>query len=224
MTIKVKRYKWDRFNILKIENDQVAIFVNDDIVKVVKSLNLKDKNVIDGGSNIGVHSLLFSRCVGKKGKVYAFELQTVICQIGMENAKLNNKENIIHHNKALSDKSGQTVGFTEIDYVGEHISSGGVRTEVSLCGQIHCGRIETIAIDDMNIENVGLIKLDLEGNEPKALDGMWQTIDKNKPCLIIELSPGYLLEGKDKETIDKIISHGYKVTELGGFNYFFEPI
>jgi len=51
---------------------------------------------------------------------------------------------------------------------------------------------------------------------------MWRTIDKWKPHLIIELSSGYL--GDINPTVEKIKSHGYKVTEASGFNYFCEPI
>ena len=224
MNLRLKKYKWNRFVFLKLEQDTIPVSISRDMIKFIRGMNINGKNVIDGGSNIGLYSLYFSRCIGKKGLVYAFEMQPVIYQIGYDNAILNNKKNIISYNLALSDKSNGTVGFTEIDYWGEQVSSGGIRVELGLNGSEHCGRIQTIALDDMDIQNVGLIKLDLEGHEPKALDGMWATIDKWKPYLIIELSPGYLLDGKDEETIERIKSHGYSLIVGGDYNYFFEPI
>lgn len=223
MNFETTQHKWRGIPFLKLAKDNIPTHINYDLADVINKINIKGKNVIDGGSNIGLHSVFFSKCVGEKGTVYAFELQPIIYQLGIGNAELNGVKNIIHHNAALSNKSDDLVGFTYIDYSWDEVSSGGIRTEPELRGQPHCGEIKTISIDDLNIENVVLIKLDLEGNEPKALDGMWNTIDKWKPYLIIELSIGYLGDGQ-QETIDKIVSHGYEVTELGDFNYFFKPL
>lgn len=223
MSYELSIHKWRRFSISKIKNDDAHIYINPDMVKFIDSLNLKNKNIIDGGSSIGVFALYLTRKIGKKGMVYAFEIQNEINNIAKDNAQRNKKTNIIFHHQALSNKSGEKVGFTHIDYSQQNISSVGIRTEPSLNGQPHCGEVETVALDDLGIENIGLIKLDLEGNEPKALEGMWETIEKQKPYLIIELSPVYL-ENKEQETIDKIISKGYSVKELSDYNYCFSPI
>jgi len=222
--LKVKKYRSHRFSFFQLLHDNIQVFINKDMIEFLSHINLKNKNIIDGGSNVGLHSLYFSRRTGKKGTVHAFEIQPVIYKLGCDNAVMNNKKNIVHYNLALSDKSGESVGFSEIDYTSESVSSGGIRTEAALSGNDHCGSIRTIALDDLDIQNIGLIKLDLEGYEPKALAGMWKSIDRWKPYLIIELSPGYLLDGKDERTIEEIKSHGYSVTEGGSFNYFFEPI
>jgi len=223
MSIVLSIHKWEKFSILKIREDAMGIYINPDLMEAMGRMDLLGKNVIDGGSSIGLFSLYLSKRVGKRGRVYAFEIQPVINELAIDNATLNNRTNITFHNKAISDKSGNKVGFTHIDYTQQNISSVGIKTEPALRGESHCGEVETMALDDLNIENVGLIKLDLEGNEPKALDGMWETIDRCKPYLIVELSPTYL-ENKEQETIDKIISHGYSVKELSDCNYVFEPI
>ena len=221
--IETKSYKWEGFKIVKLLHDDAAIHVSYDIMEWLSSINIKGKNVVDGGSNIGLISMVFSKMIGKDGVVYAFEIQSTIQDLAISNCISNKKKNIIHYNKALSSQSGHKVGFTHIDYSGQNISSSGIKTESLLAGQPHCGEVETIALDDMNLDNVGLIKLDLEGHEPKALEGMWETIDKCKPYLLIELSPVYL-ENKEQETIDKILSHGYGVKELSDCNYVFYPI
>jgi FkbM family methyltransferase len=222
MNLDVRTYPWKRFSISKLYGDQITIEVDDDIMAFIKKSKLLGKNVIDGGSNIGVMSLVLSDVVGKKGLVYAFELQPVIYRIAISNHNQNKAANIIQYNKALSNKSGEQVGFTHIDYSAEILSSVGIKTEPSLSGQEHCGMVETIAIDDLNIENVGLIKLDLEGYEPKALDGMWGTIDKWKPNMIIEISPGYLGNGAN-DLIETIKAHGYSLVGNESYNYFCEP-
>lgn len=220
--MELTTYRWKGFKIRKIKNDDPGIYVETDLIKFIDKIDLKGKNVIDGGSNAGVFSLYLSRRVGKKGMVYAFEIQGKINNIAKDNACLNNKTNIIFHHQALSNKSGDKVGFTYIDYYGEKLSSVGVKTEPTLSGQEHCGEVETITIDDLGIENVGLIKLDLEGNEPEAIEGAMNTIINQRPFLIVELSPGYISD--PSQTIEKIKSHNYSVTQLPDYNYCFEPL
>ncbi len=214
--------KWGQYSIKKIEQDNMAVYVNDDIMDELKKINLKGKTVIDGGSNIGIYSLVFSDMVGDSGLVYAFEIQPLIYELGNENFILNKKENIISLNKALSCDRWQTIGFTYINYNEENISSVGVKTEPSLSGHSHCGEISTITLDSLEIQNVGLIKLDLEGHEPEALEGMWGTIDKWKPYMIIELSPSYL-KGAENSIIENIKSRGYLINKLTDYNYCFKP-
>lgn len=213
--------KWKQFTILKLPNDAMPVYVNEDIMDFLKRIDIKGKNVIDGGCSIGLFSLAVCGRIGN-GEVFGFEIQPTIASIAVKNAIQNRKKNITIYNKALSDISNKQVGFTHIDYSQDNISSIGVKTEPSLSGQPHCGAIETISLNDTGIENIGLIKLDLEGNEPQTLEGAWQLIEKYKPYMIIELSPNYL-ENKEQETINKIIEHGYNVTEISDFNYLCEP-
>lgn len=217
MSLGLSLHEWDGFSVLKIREDRMGLYVNSDMIEFIEGVDLKDKNVIDGGSNIGLFSLYISRRIGN-GFVYAFELQEVINGICENNVELNNVNNVLCHHLAISEKTGELVGHTPINYYEENISSVGVKTEAT---GVHTTR--TIALDDFGIENIGLIKLDLEGHEPKALKGMWSIIDKWKPCLIIELSDGYLGDDVQK-IVDEIKSHGYTVKKLSDCNYVFQPI
>ena len=55
-------------------------------------------NVIDVGANIGTTVLPASKKVGKKGRVIAFEPQTIIAQCLQTNLTLNNIKNVIVYN------------------------------------------------------------------------------------------------------------------------------
>jgi len=204
------------FLIKKIKNDTIELYPSKHISDFYRSIDVGGKNIIDGGSSVGVYALAFSYLTN--GFVYCFEMQPMIYSLCIDNVTMNKRDNIVCFNMALSDKSGVVVGFTPIDYASDNVSSVGIRMEPT--GQIE---ILTTAIDDMEFKNVGLIKLDIEGSEPKALEGAWKTIDRDKPYMIIELSPVYL-ENKQQETIDKIISHGYTVEAIGDCNYICKPI
>lgn len=222
MTFETSICRWGGFVFLKLAKDQIAPAIDSDMVDFISRSNLNGKNVIDGGSNIGVVSMFLSEAVGG-GLVYSFELQRLIFQIGCANAILNSRPNIISFNAALSDESGNMVGFSDIDYGSEKVSSTGIRTEPKYGSIDYYDRVKTIALDDLNIQNVGLIKLDLEGSEPEALVGMKSTIQRCKPNMIIELSPGYLGDEGIQKTIDLIKSQDYSVTEGMNYNYFAEP-
>lgn len=218
MSYKTNIEFWRNFIVIKLTNDYIEFNIDDDMIDFINKSELNGKNVIDGGSNIGLMSLLFSEVVGS-GNVYAFELQKIIHDIGCDNMILNRVENVISQNAALSSHSGGEVGFSNIDYGAEQVSSTGIKVEPNGATD----RVKTIALDDMNIPNIGLIKLDLEGHEPEALRGMWKSIDQWKPNMIIELSDGYLGEEKVKQMINEIKSHGYLVTPAMHHNYFCEP-
>lgn len=214
--------RWEGFSILKIAKDDAVMCVEKDMIEFIQSLDLSGKNVVDGGSNIGLASLVLSEAVGE-GLVYAFELQRLVYQIGCANIILNGRQNVIAFNNPLSDCSGKMLGFTNIDYDGKNVSTVGVKTESDNGSIDYYDRAKSIALDDLNIQNIGLIKLDLEGHEPEALNGMWQSIDKWKPYLIIELSVGYLGD-RVPLIIEQIEAHGYRVREASEYNYFAEPI
>jgi hypothetical protein len=42
-------------------------------------------------------------------------------------------------------------------------------------------------VEEENLENIGLIKLDVEGNELSSIKGAKKCIKKNKPILLISL-------------------------------------
>lgn len=59
--------------------------------------------------------------------------------------------------------------------------------------------VKAIPLDQLGLNNVGLVKLDLEGSEPLALHGMAGTIVRCRPVMIIEVSKlvtryGFLLD------------------------------
>src|SRR6476619_2914975 len=66
----------------------------------------KDFVVFDLGANYGIHSMLYSKLVGEKGKVFAFEpLQGNVADI-KEHIRLNNIKNIEVVPEAVSNKKG----------------------------------------------------------------------------------------------------------------------
>jgi hypothetical protein len=51
--------------------------------------------------------------------------------------------------------------------------------------------VEMVTLDSLHLENVSLIKMDIEYYEDKALQGARKTILRNKPVIILEVMGAY---------------------------------
>lgn len=133
-------------------------------------------SMVHAGTFFGDMIPNFSRFVS--GNVYAFEPvfeNYILAKLCVDN---NNLENVILMNCALSDNLGNLyINTNESD--GRH--AGGAST-ISDKGAI-CAAIN---IDRLNIEDLVLIQLDVEGHELIALTGAQQTIQRSRPVIAVE--------------------------------------
>jgi FkbM family methyltransferase len=183
----------DQFKINFIKND-TAITVysknhnklwEDWLEKYIKESYQSNTNMIDIGANIGTTSLIMTRYISSGSHIYSFE--PVYHNILDMNVKQNKLEDKIRtFNVGLSNKSeklqGGLVDFSkQSNYGFTQISNLEKANEDS---QLIIN-IETL--DSFNIENVSFIKIDVEGNERKILEGSINTIYKFRPTILIEI-------------------------------------
>jgi len=76
--------------------------------------------VLDIGANIGYFTLLFASSVGKEGKVFSFEPEPSNFKILKKNAKINNFQNIIFENVAVSNSNGTIDLYLSEKAAGQH--------------------------------------------------------------------------------------------------------
>tara|TARA_E500000331_G_scaffold351638_1_gene398694 strand:- start:120 stop:1016 length:897 start_codon:yes stop_codon:yes gene_type:complete len=171
--------------------------------------------VVDAGAHIGAHTLVMANLVGPNGRVFAFEPRKKLHRELHHNAKLNGYENIV----ALRYALGDTNAVIEMDAVvdenegGTHVGSGGDAAELR-------------TIDSFFLQNVSLIKIDVEHFEDPVLEGARNTIAYNRLFIIVEIQGGYNYDNVPEEirekilhTIGKIESMGYRVTRFGTYDY-----
>ena len=134
----------------------------------------KDKLVLDIGANIGAISqaLEFSGFT-----VEAFEPQPEVHALLQRNMKGR------AHNLALGSKAGVTVmpnlRYDEVNNFGG-ISIG---TSSRSRGSIE---VKVATLDSFDFQNVGLMKIDVEGFEEQVLRGAVETIKRCNPVLYVE--------------------------------------
>ena len=164
---------------------------------------------IDIGGHIGTHTLSLSRLVGPRGKVHVFEPQAKLFTELVLNMDLNSCQNVIFHRKALGDKKD----IIEMNPTNKENEGN---TLVGKGGD----KVQMEKLDDLQLTNISLIKIDVEGLEEKVIEGAMQTISTQKPVLIIEIWS----DEKVLDKIQKIESLGYKAYNLHGcHDYLFLP-
>lgn len=171
--------------------------------------------VLDIGANIGYYTLIFARLVGEKGKVYAFEPDPDNFALLKKNVEINGYRNVVLVQRAVSNKTGKIKL-----YLAE--LSGGHRIYDS-----HDNRksieIESIRLDDyFNNYNgrIDFIKMDIEGAEGYAIQGMPLLLQKNKKVKIVtEFYPAAIKEsGLEPEGFPQMfIKRGFKVYHINEY-------
>lgn len=151
------------------------------ITKLTKKYIKESDVVLDLGANIGYFTLIFSKLVGLKGKIFAFEPDPTNFAILRENVLINKCSNVILIQKAVSKTSGKGTIYLSENNKGDHriFDSGDNRKEII---------IETTSLDDYfkNFSRINFVKMDIQGSEILALRGMKKILKKNKKHIKIQ--------------------------------------
>jgi FkbM family methyltransferase len=151
-----------------------------------------DGIAVDVGAYIGLHTLTMSRWFGT---VHAFEPQRGIFQILCGNLALNNRLNVLPHNTGLYDRAGsmrlapQERQEVETPVVDGHPDYAHIKNAAALGFDFITegeGDVPAIALDDMALENVALIKVDAQGADLRVLRGAEATIRRCRPTILFE--------------------------------------
>lgn len=148
--------------------------------------------VVDVGAHLGYFTMLSAKLVGKNGKVFAFEPEPHIYSLLKKNIELNRYKNISAIQQAVTNKESSTSLYLSNESSGSNsIYPGEHYDEIT--------QIPTIRLDKFfykNLTKIDLIKMDIEGAEPFALEGMHKIILKNKKLILItEFNPMAIHKG-----------------------------
>jgi len=88
--------------------------------------------VLDLGANVGYFSLIAAKLVGENGKVYAFEPDPTNFSFLKKSVEINNYENVICEQKAVSNENGKLKLFLHKFQTGAYTIVGGAITMLKL--------------------------------------------------------------------------------------------
>ena len=174
-----------------------------------------EMNFVDIGANQGEFSL-FAASKIKDGQIYSFEPVKRQFNTLIKNKEINNITSIIPFNFGLSDTKGELPIYTSSNTNLHHGNHEGLSTLYPteerniLEDTVQLEVFDTLFFE--NLKRLDFIKIDIEGAELFALQGMKKTISKFKPEILIEIndetfhSAGY----SSKEMISFLAEFGYK--------------
>lgn len=166
------------------------------LLSFVKQFIDPSKDVLDLGANLGNHTVVFSTYTSCT--VHAFEPQPLIFDILETNVRSNNVTNVKTYPFGASNVDA-TFQMNADYSVPENHGAFRICDEGSIT-------IQCKPVDSLHLSNVGFVKIDVEGHEFEALQGMKETL-KSCPPLMIEIHEDC---PTCQETLDLIQRYGYK--------------
>jgi FkbM family methyltransferase len=148
----------------------------------------KHGTIVDAGANIGNHTVYFENYLSAN-KIISFEP----CKANYEKLCSNiKKPSTIAYNLALSNK------FGKCSIVRNEANNSGTGTVTD------GNEVDVVTLDYFNIQDLTLLKIDVEGHELNVLQGAIETIKRCKPLIFMEVA--------DSKAKELLINLGYKLT------------
>ena len=213
-----------KFNLVYAQNHWIEIFESPDISPLKKDKIYEQESTLfirnylsagdtvwDVGANIGYFTLEFARAVGPSGKVLSFEPHPEIFKVLQRNVSRNKYQNVSLQNVACGEEATFSKLYFSTENEGNHkivensSSNDSVKTKVV--------KLSTF----LETHPPRLIKMDIEGAELLALQGLGQeNLKKLDIDFVIEYHPYEMsffdIEGE--QVLDFFIDTGYKFRNL----------
>lgn len=173
--------------------------------------------VVDIGAHWGYFTLLSATLCGGAGRVFAFEPHPGNYALLRTSIEANSFTNVVATQKAVSDQNGTAKlllalgsGLNSLRYVPPQF-------------QVPQGSESQIIADTVNLDNFfsqnpihpKLIKMDIEGAEPLALEGMRNMIEQNPDLVLItEFLPHYLGAKIAAHFLGRLRDYGFEVIAI----------
>lgn len=169
-----------------------------------------DSIFVDIGSGIGLFSLLLST---KCKEVWAFEpVESLITCLAI-GASVNNYYNIHFNKNIIGVETGSTLLYK---------SDKVVTTNNRICKllQIDDSNVETcqsLTLDSFNLQQVGLINIDVDGSELSVLMSSIMTLlSNNFPPILIKIRDDQWYKEEKKLIVSQLSNCGYTIHPVGG--------
>jgi FkbM family methyltransferase len=163
--------------------------------------------VVEAGANMGIHTIPIARQLAAEGRrMLALEPQPVIFQQLCANLALNGLMNVTALPYACGTDNG-ALSFAVPDYNSPG-NFGGTSMVAGLATSPHEETVQCVRLDDLVPDGaVGLIKIDVEGQELQVLQGCQRILERCQPVLYVENDRVEL----SAPLIQWLFDHGYRL-------------
>lgn len=170
-------------------------------VRLLPMLVDRRRNAVDIGANKGTYSYFLGRLARH---VYAFEPNPKMFRILARGAG----GNVTVSPLALSDCNG-TAEFRVPRGRKGYSNQGGSLSAVKVADNFGTVAVETRTLDDLALQDIGFIKIDVEGFEEPVLAGARATIARDRPTLLIEIEEAHTRKPIE-QSLETVLQLGYR--------------
>jgi FkbM family methyltransferase len=186
---------------------------------VMRHLLRAGDQFVDGGANIGLLTLTAAHLVGVTGHVHAFEPNSSVYQRLLEHLDLNDLRGVVTPYRLGLSNMEAALRLRIVDGGSE---SGTVATlpdelvpRVTEEMMIRVAPGDDLLADTLLPDRRTLVKLDVEGHEAEAVEGLRGTIDALQPVLLTEVIPERFSQSHPCRLFPVLMRRGYRCFELG---------
>lgn len=173
---------------------------------------LSSKVILDIGANIGHHTLFFSRLARH---VHAFEPFDQVRRTCEQRIEDNQLDNVTIHPVGLGAENEQLQYFAPREI---NTGTGSFVPGHAADNNTAAGRLEVCIGDEylakFDIDDIGLVKIDVEGFERNVLAGLQQTLRANRPLIVMEFSTDTRESMGDIETLMNLLPENYVIHRI----------
>ena len=153
----------------------------------IKKISKKNKLIFfDCGCNYGFYSF-YVASLSEKNKVFAIEASKQTSKDFLKNLDLNKNSNISFLNNAISNIDDENILFNESENDWES-SQTHKNFKLSSISEVKSVKVDSLLNSLDYLDYQIIIKLDIEGNEMRAIQGSIEIIENMSPLIIIEFS------------------------------------
>ncbi|RLE44550.1 hypothetical protein DRJ19_00030 [Candidatus Woesearchaeota archaeon] len=179
-----------------------------EVCKALLSRVKRGWTVADVGAHIGYFTLLLAKLVGPSGRVFAFEPCPANFQVLSANVALNGYRWVTLEQKAVTNCDGRIILNAPRQRYPSQVSivqQGGETIEV-----------EATSLDAyweaMGNPPLHLVKMDIEGAEDAALEGMKWLLHQQRPIVVVEIHASD--DGTESKALCLLKDAGYSLRSL----------
>jgi FkbM family methyltransferase len=163
---------------------------------------------LDIGANTGQHSLFMSRYASQ---IHAFEPYPPVLERFRNLVEKNRIQNIVIHPIGLGNENSKLPFYKPPDNnLGTGSFVDGFKKDNSYMGLLEI-RVGDAELESAGVKDVAVIKMDIEGYEKPALEGLRNTLVNNRPFVVFELTtdPASKTSIKTKRELKSLFPENY---------------
>lgn len=193
-----------------------------DSIELLKKTIKPGMHCIDAGANTGYYTCLMGKLVGQTGKVYAFEPMPTNFRMLQKNIEENSLCAIVEAHELACSSNRTVIKATKL-------------TNMLIAGFHEAGEqvtMDAVPVDEIVEGSIDLLKIDVEGHEIEALNGMKKIIRNYRPIIFSEINEYWLrtcANSSGKDYLEYLNTLGYQVynvknpdIELRSNNFFMD--